>query len=257
MNEHYLAALRQHDLTLPRRAGEIPQSWLEDVARNWQTLDAEARSLAVSTAWAMAHATAGRFLQSLAGLRGEPVAVQAASALFDHPQAPDGGSLLVTASNAADPAVRMHLYRAAAVRGGPVAQLEQRHNEETDLLARTAARDGLARLGHVPSLRALFAAAAKATALEVMDIRDSLLFANDKRLAKALVPWLESQDAVNRASSDRSPAMLRQCDHGLWIAHLLKAGVAIPVDHIAIYPAAAISAAKPVLEALPDIEPRP
>ncbi|MBM3786569.1 MAG: hypothetical protein FJW30_19600 [Acidobacteria bacterium] len=254
MNEHYLNALRLHDTTLPARAAGISPSFLEDVARNWQSFDSQSRSIALSTAAAMPNPVAGRFLQSVSGLRGEPAAVQAAAALFHHPHAPEGASLLTTAANVPDPAVRTHLYRAAGVRNGPVSQLEQRYKDETDEDAKLAARDSMARLGHVPSLRAIFRQTLEATAGDVMDVQDSLLFVEDKRLAKAMVPWLLSEDAVTRLSSDRSPAMIRQCDYGVWIAYRLKTGVVVPVSHIDNYAHAVIAAAKPVLQRLPDIE---
>ena len=36
MTEHFFNALREHDITLPKRAGDIPGDWLERVAKAWK-----------------------------------------------------------------------------------------------------------------------------------------------------------------------------------------------------------------------------
>ena len=74
---------------------------------------------------------------------------------------------------------------------------------------------------------------------------------SEKRLAKALIPWLHKTDPVTRLGSDRSPAMARQCDFALWIAHQISAGVTLPVNYLDNYSAASFAAAKTVLQELP------
>jgi hypothetical protein len=55
--------------------------------------------------------------------------------------------------------------------------------------------------------------------------------------------------------SDRSPEMIRQCDFAIWAAHQLSTGVSLPANRIDNYSPATLAAAKPVLQALPDLPP--
>ena len=74
------------------------------------------------------------------------------------------------------------------------------------------------------------------------DLHDALVYVGDKRLAKALIPWLHKTDPVSRMGSDRSPAMVRQCDYALWTAHLLSIGVTLPANRIDNYSPAILAA---------------
>lgn len=254
MNDHYIAALRQHDETLPQRAADLPANFVEDLAKVWNTLDEEARDLAVSCIIRMRHTGAGRFLLQLAIARGEPVSLRSARALIAHVGCPDANSLLAAARNAEDPTVRSSLYLAAGNQTAPTLLFAQQVAGETNPRARIAGRDALARLGHVPSLREVFAAVRSATADQVLEIQDSLNYIGDKRLAKALISWLHVLDDVTRLGSDRTPDMARQCDFAVWIAHRLNTGVAVPVPRLDNYPPAVCAAAKVVLEGLESIE---
>jgi hypothetical protein len=79
------------------------------------------------------------------------------------------------------------------------------------------------------------------------------VYVGDKRLAKALISWLHRTDPISRMGSDRSPAMVRQCDYALWTAHQMQVGVTLPVNRMDNYSAASLAAAKPVLQALEDL----
>ncbi|MFN0102053.1 MAG: hypothetical protein ACKV2U_08180 [Bryobacteraceae bacterium] len=253
VTEHFLNSLRTHDITLPGRAADIPGDWLEQVAKGWKELDAESRDIAVSTATKMRGRPAGKFLLSVAALTGEEASTPAAAALITHPDCPDGNTLLAAAQPIKDPLTRAHLYRAAGAHGAAVSVFEPIAAKETNAQARQAALEGMARLGHLPSLRTLYERVVKATAAEVLVLHDALVYVGDKRLAKALVSWLHKTDPISRMGSDRSPAMVRQCDYALWTAHLLAIGVTMPVNRIDNYAPGILAAAKPVLLALPDL----
>jgi hypothetical protein len=253
MTEHFLNALRTHDNTLPNRAADIPNDWLEQVAKSWKELDEESRDIAVSTASRMGNRLAGRFLLTVAGLPGEPAATPAAEALLTHKEAPDGNTILAAAPAVKDAAIRAQLFRAAGAHGAAVTLFEPVAAKETDPGAREAAVEGLARLGHLPSLHQLFTATEKAEGPQVLMLHDALVYVGDARLAKALISWLHKTDPISRLGSDRSPAMVRQCDYGLWTAHLLATGVTLPANRIDNYPASALSAARPILQALEDL----
>jgi hypothetical protein len=253
VTEHFLNALRTHDSTLPDRAGDIPGDWLEQVAKSWKELDEESRDIAVSTASRMQSRPAGRFLLTVAGLTGEPASTGAAAALLNHKEAPDGNSILAAAPPVRDLSTRCHLYRAAGAHGASVTLFEPVAARETDPEGRMAALEAMARLGHLPSLHALYKAIEKATAPDVLALQEALVYVGDPRLAKALISWLHKTDPVSRMGSDRSPAMVRQCDFALWTAHLMATGVAVPANHIDNYAAGTLAAAKPVLQALPDL----
>jgi hypothetical protein len=253
MTEQYLNALRNHEIDLPKRAADIPGDWLEQVARQWRNLDDEAHDIAVSTAAKMKTRAAGQFLLTVAGLPGEEVSTAAAAALLDHPESPDGNTIAIAAQPVKDAVTRAYLYRAAGARQAAVATLEPIVAKESNPDARQAALEALARLGHLPSLHALYEATQKATAADVLVLHDALIYVKDKRLARALVPWLHNTDPVSRLGSDRSPAMVRQCDYALWTAHQLNTGVTLPVNHIDNYAPGAFSAAKPILDELPKL----
>jgi hypothetical protein len=253
MNDHYIAALQQHDETLPQRAADLPANFVDDLAKVWLSLDEEARDIAVSCIVRMRHTGAGRFLLQLAIARGEAQSVRAARALITHVGCPDAGSLLAAARNAEDPMVRAALYLAAGNQTAPALLFAQQVAGESNPHARIAGRDALARLGHAPALKEVFAAVRSATADQVPDIQDSLLYIGDKRLAKALISWLHVLDDVTRLGSDRTPDMARQCDFAVWIAHRLNTGVAVPVPRLDNYPPAVCAAAKTILEALETI----
>ncbi|MFN0104872.1 MAG: hypothetical protein ACKV2U_22660 [Bryobacteraceae bacterium] len=253
MTEHYLNSLRTHDITLPNRAADIPGEWLEQVAKGWEEFDAESRDIAVSTAAKMRGRSAGKFLLSVAALTGEESSTTAAEALLLHPDCPDGNTLLAAAQPIKDPMTRFHLYRAAGAHGAAVNIFEPIAAKETNVDARQAALEAMARLGHLPSLHTLYERVEKATAAEVTVLHDALIYVGDRRLATALIPWLHKTDPVSRMGSDRSPAMVRQCDYALWTAHLLSIGVTLPANRIDNYSPATLAAAKPVLLALPDL----
>jgi len=253
MNDHYIAALRQHDETLPQRAGDLPANFVDELAKVWNTLDDEARDIAVSCIIRMRHTGAGRFLLQLAIARGEAQSLRAARSLITHTGCPDANSLLAAARNAEDSTVRAALYLAAGNQTAPTLLFAEQVAGETNPRARAAGRDALARLGHIPALKEVFAAVRGASADQIPDIQDSLLYIGDKRLAKALISWLHVLDDVTRLGSDRTPDMARQCDFGVWIAHRLNAGVAVPVPRLDNYPPAVCAAAKTVLEGLEDI----
>lgn len=255
MIEHHISALRQHDDTIVFRAPNIPPGWLEEVAKIWRELDAQSRAIAVSTAARIRNHTAGQFLLTVANMRGEESSVSAASALVDHPNAPEGSLLLNSAETNPNPLVRIQLYKAAANQRAPLSRFEQVSSKDADPSARRAARDAMAKLGHLPSLHVIYAEVVAATANQVLDLYDTLEYVNDKRLAKALIPWLHKLDPVKRLGSDRSPAMIRQADYAVWIANRLNAGVALPVNYIDNYPPGVFSAARPALEALPALPP--
>lgn len=254
MTEHFLTGLRNHDNTLPNRAADIPGDWLEQVAKAWREFDAESHDIAVSTATKMRGRQAGRFLLSVAGLGGEE-STAAAAALLKHPDCPDGNSILVTAQVVKDPNTRFHLYRAAGAHGAAITTFEPLTKKETDPEARQGAEEALARLGHLPALHAMYERISKATAGEIVVMSEGMIYVSDKRLAKALIPWLHKTDPVTRLGSDRSPAMARQCDFALWTAHQLSAGVTLPVNYLDNYSSAAFAAAKAVLQELPDLPP--
>lgn len=253
MNDHYIAALRQHDETLPQRAADLPANFVDELAKVWTTLDDQARDIAVSCLIRMRHTGAGRFLLQLAIARGETHSLRAARALITHVGCPDASSLLTAARNAEDSSVRDSLYLAAGNQTTPVQLFAQQVATEKNPRARIAGRDALARLGHVPALQEVFAAVRGATADQALDIQDSLLYIGDKRLAKALISWLHVLDDVTRLGSDRTPDMARQCDFAVWIAHRLNTGVAVPVPRLDNYAPAVCAAAKTVLEGLEDI----
>ncbi len=256
MTEHYLSALRQHDMTLPDRAADIPGDWLEQLTKQWAQLDAEARDLAVATARRMKSRGAGQFLLRVAVMPGENSALPAAGALREHPEAPDGNTILSVSQTVKDAAVRAHLYRTAGSRQGSVTVLEPIAEKDASPEARQAALEALAKLGHLPSLHRLFEATAKAQGVEaVLQAHDALVYVGDKRLAKALISWLPNTDPISRLGSDRSPAMVRQCDYALWTARLLATGVSLPVNYIDNYPPQAVTAARAVLKELPDLPP--
>ena len=253
MTEQYLNSLRMHDITLPKRAADIPADFLERVAKSWKEFDAESRDIAVSTASQMRVRAAGQFLLSVAGLEGEESATAAASALINHPDAPDGNTILAATQRSRDAITRSRLYLAAGTHGAAIAVFEPIAAKETNPEARQAAVEGMARLAHLPSLHALYDRTAKATASEVVRIHEALVYVRDKRLAKALISWLIKTDPVMRMGSDRSPAMIRQCDYALWTAHVLGVAVSLPANHIDNFTPAPLAAAKPVLQALPDL----
>lgn len=255
MTEHFLNALRTHDITLPDRASDAPPDFLEQVARAWGQWDEESRDIAVSTAIRMRNRNAGHFLLKVATLPGEPAAASAAEALITHPEAPDGNTILAAAQPVKDGLTRAALYRAAGANQAAVAVFEPVAAKEPDPGAKQAALEALARLGHLPSLHQLYEKTAKAQAGDVLTMHDALVYVGDVRLAKALIPWLHATDPVSRLGSDRSPLMVRQCDYALWTAHLLSAGVTLPAPHIDVYGPAALSAAKPVLQDLPNLPP--
>jgi hypothetical protein len=253
--DNYITALQQHDSTLSKRAGDIPPGWLAEVSKTWKDLDGEARDLAVDVAANMGSHQSGQFLLSVAAMPGEDAASPAANALLTHPQAPDGNTLAAAASGVGDPHIRANLYRAAGIRRAAVSQLEPLFAKETNPDARRALRDAMARLGHLPSLHAIYHETENAEPQQVIDLEDTLLYVNDPRLARALVPWLHKTGDVTRFSSDRSPLMLRQCDFAIWIARQLGTGVQLHSAHIEIYSVGYFQAAKPVLEALPPLPP--
>jgi hypothetical protein len=255
MTEHYLNSLRTHDITLPKRAADIPADFLERVAKTWKEFDAESRDIAVSTASRMRGRSAGQFLLSVAGLEGEESSTTAASQLITHPDSPDGNSILAATQRIRDAVTRSRLYLAAGAHGASTTAFEPIAAKETNPEARQSALEGMARLGHLPSLHTLFDRVAKAAATEVLRMHDALVYVGDKRLAKALIPWLIKTDPVTRMGSDRSPAMVRQCDYAVWTAHRLGVGVTLPANHIDNFSPATLASAKPILQALPDLPP--
>lgn len=255
VTEHFINSLKSHDNTLPNRAADIPIDWLDQVSKEWKTLDEESRDIAIGTAARMRNRAAGAFLLKVAGLPGESNSVTAAEALIDNPDAPDGNTILAIAQPVKDPQTRAQLYRSAGAHGAATAPFEPVAAKETDPEARRAALEAMSRLGHLPSLHKLFEITSKAAADDVIVLHDALIYVGDKRLAKALIPWLHKTDPVTRMGSDRSPAMIRQCDYALWTAYRLAAGVSIPANHIDNFAPMVLAAAKPVLQALPDLPP--
>ena len=252
MTEHYLNSLRNHDITLPQRAAEIPGDFLEQAAKIWKELDAESRDIAVSTASAMKSRQAGQFLLSVAALPGDE-STTAAAALVTYELAPEGNAILAIAQPLKDSINRAHLYRAAGRNTAAISVFEPIAAKETDPGAKLAAVEAMAKLGHLPSLRALYERAEKAEGSGILEIVDGLVYVGDKRLAKALVSWLHRTDPISRMGSDRSPAMVRQCDYALWTAHQMQVGVTLPVNRMDNYSAASLAAAKPVLQGLEDL----
>ena len=255
VTEHYLNSLRTHDVSLPNRAAEIPADFLERVAKMWKELDAESRDIAVGTASRMRGPAAGQFLLSVASLEGEESSTTAASSLINHPDCPNGSTVLAATQRIRDGITRARLYLAAGVHGAPIGVFEPIAAKETNPDARQAALEAMSRLGHLPSLHTLFDRVAKALPTEVVVLHDGLIYVGDKRLAKALIPWLNKTDPVVRLGSDRSPAMARQCDYAVWTAHRLGIAVTLPANHIDNYTPAILAAARPVLQALPNLPP--
>lgn len=254
-DEPVVSALRAHD----RRILQGPASPNPNVAPSVESalpgLDEEARAIA---ALFLAHNNgpgAGNVLLKLTGDRSVQVASSAARSLVNVTDKPAGNTILAAIPARQDRMVRGFLYLAAGkAKSAPgLDAFREVAKKEVDPGAAESAQVALVRLGGEPERKAFLHRISTATAEKAIQIQDQMLYVGDPLLAKGLLPWFGNKEGVLRLGGDRQDRMARMCDMAVWIAHQLGVKFAMnPSDHLTIYDAGVLAAAKAAIAALPD-----
>lgn len=250
--EAALRSLEALDQAVVDRAAELPDSLAVAINERLSQWPWRVRELAALLLAAHGAPASVQLLVKLTADQSLQVASAAARSLADQTNLPPGDALLEVLPSRSDPYVRQQLYLAAGRADCSLEALRSVLKAEPN--PRVAA-EGLAvavRRGGDLERRHFFDAVRHAEAEDVAAYQARLLYVGDPKLAKALLPWLSSEAPVTRASSDRSPEMIRMCDFAVAIAHSLGLPVRLPEDGSGVLPSAIIRAARPVLEALPD-----
>lgn len=254
IDESVISAIRAHDRRILQGPPAATAALAPALERELPKLDPDSRMIASMYLARFNGPGAGAVLLSMSADANEQVAASAAKSLVSVADKPPGDTILEAVRSRRAPAVRGYLYLAAGNAKNPPGLSSFRSNAkaETDPDAGINAQVAMVKLGGDVERKAFFERIQRAGPDDAIKIQEQMVYVGDKKLAKALLPWLAKKDEVFRLGSDRQPEMARMCDMAVWIAHLLDVSFQPQPDHLRNFGPDVLAAVKAALLALPD-----
>jgi hypothetical protein len=248
-----LQSIAAHDWDVKDRVPGAAANLGEAVGAALGRFDPEARQLAVACLEAWNGPGVGALLLRMTSDSDPQTAVAAANALGKVNDGPQMPAIIAEIPSRGEPFVRGQLYKLVGATRAThlLSELRKVAASETSADARRDAQRALVMLGGQEEREAFKKRVGDARPDEALDLQDDLLAIGDPRLARAMLPWLESEAGVTRLGGDRHPAMARMCDVAVWTAQLMKIPLPTQPTSLAIYPPQMIAEAKTALMALP------
>jgi hypothetical protein len=249
-----IASLLKHDHMLLREPAIADPALLPRIAAELPKFDEQSKAL---TAAYLEKYDSRESADLLLRMTRENVQVAAAAArtLNKLSTVPAPDALLAAIPLASDKYVRGQLYLVTGKSKAPVdldklrniARSEKNPEALADLLA------AVVKLGGSNERTTFLNLVRQASADQVIRIQEHLLYVNDVRFAKGLLPWFDSNDGVMRIGSDRQGGMMaRKKDFAVWIAHQLGVKFQPAPTYLTNFGDADIAAARKAVQALPD-----
>jgi hypothetical protein len=252
--DEVLKALRAHDWGVIRLAVAAPPSTVAEIERALPQLDDEAREIAVALLVRQNAPNVGQLLLKMTADRNQQVSAGAARGLLVVTDAPRPDAILTALRERENDFVRSRLYLAVG-RTKDASKLEElrsiasgEKNREATLDAQAAA----VKLGGQPERAAFLERVRTARQDQAVSVSDHLLYINDPKLAKGMLPWLSNRSGVLRLGTDLEPRMARMCDLAAFTAYQLGIGFQIEPKRIEKFDDKVIANAAAALRALPD-----
>jgi len=249
-----IASLAKHDPMLLREPAIPDPALLPRLAAELPKLDPQAKALMAAFLEKYDNRESAEILLRMTS-ESVQVAAPAARTLYKLTTVPAPDELLAAIPLASDKYVRGRLYLVTGKSRARVdldklralARSEKDREALADLLA------AVVKLGGANERSTFLNMVKSASADQAIRTQEHLLYVNDVRFAKGLLPWFDSQDGVMRIGSDRQGGkMARQKDFAVWVAHQLGVGFQMTPDHLANFSDAVIAAAKKAVQSLPD-----
>lgn len=190
---------------------------------------------------------------ALAGSRHLQAAAEAAAALGRLAQ-PPAAEIAKVLPSVRDGHVRGQLYQAigSSPEAGAADRLRTLLQHESDGAAAARGQAAMARLGSAPERAAFLDRIRRTGVAGFKDAYDDLLYVGDKRFARGLLPWLDSQEPATRVGREAEGRSARLCDAAVWTAQQLGVQMAVPkAARLDRFDDAALQATRSALQQLP------
>ena len=249
-----IASLAKHDPMLLRQPAISDPALLPRLAAELPKFDEQAKALTAAYLEKYDNRESAELLLRMTR-ENVQVAAAAVRSLNKLSTVPAPDSLLAAIPLASDKYVRGQLYLATGRSKAPVdldklrniARSEKNPEALADLLA------AVVKLGGTNERATFLNLVRSASADQVIRTQEHLLYVNDVRFAKGMLPWFDSDDGVMRIGSDRQGGMMaRKKDFAVWVAHQLGVKFQMTPDYLTNFSDAVIAAARKAVQALPD-----
>ncbi len=217
MVQHFMQSIAMGDRTVVDRAKDAPPDFLPELERNWKSMDANGREIAVFMLQRIDTAASAAFLLRVTTDPALHIAAAAARVFERQSHLPSGDSILALIPSRESSFVRGKLYLAAGKAPCGLEALRGVAAVERDPHAALQAQAAMVRRGGVPERLAFFERIRSARADQILDCSSHLLYVNDKNLAKAMIPWCANTEGVMRIGYDGGDdRQARMCDFAVW-----------------------------------------
>jgi len=253
-SKEVMKAIREHDWDIVARPLAAPVSLADEIGRDLPQLDNESKEIAVATLEHIHSPTSSGLLLRMTGDSNLQVAAAAARTLLRVLHIPPVDDILAAISQRENDFVRGRLYLLAgrANEAGKLQALRALVNNEKNPDSALDAQAAMVKLGGEPERAAFLERIRTARPDQATRASDHLLYINDSRLAKGMIPWLSNKSPVFRLGTDRDERAARMCDLAVYTAHQLGIKFYMEPQGIANFEASIIANAEKAVLALPD-----
>ena len=240
----WLKAIETLDRSILQPGAKPPAGLPAALGPKLPAMSSQARVLAARTLAKVDSPDSAVLLLVLAQDPDSAVAAAAVNGLLAIPASPPPADVLRAIPATPSPPLRAHLFLIAGKANAELSALRKLLAAESNPNVRPSALAATVRLGGVPERAALAAEVANAKGPAVATVLDLLVFANDKRMAFALLPLFGSTQPVKRLTADPVSRVATRSDLAVWTAHRLGLLNQLKLTKLDNFDAATVSKAR-------------